>query len=138
MPARKRAKKVWFGFLEAGERSSPVVRDPSLETGRTTTLYLFNLMKNRIIEYQRDIVEAKLRDLTVEEGSLLAELERQFSVAKESFTPRSQGRPTALKPARPRKKRVVDYEIPDFDDAGLVPLSFEDNMPEIETADEYS
>ena len=56
MKKRKRTPQ-WFGFLDAGKSSSPVVQDSSLNTGNPATIYLFNLMRGRILEYRKDIVE---------------------------------------------------------------------------------
>jgi hypothetical protein len=127
-------KKLWFGYLEAGERSSPVVRDTKLDTGRASTIYLFNLMKGRIIEYQRDIVELKLRDLTVEESVMVEELRRQYITARESFTPRSESRP---KMTVPRRRKAPEFDFPDVDDDPGFPLP-DDDLPDFEMADELS
>lgn len=58
--------RLWFGFLEAGKSSSPVMRDAVFDTGNHETTYLFNLAKGRILEYRRDIVEQKLRELSLD------------------------------------------------------------------------
>ncbi len=58
---------LWFGYLEAGKKSGPVVRDVTLGTGTETTFYLFSLNRGAILEYRRDIAEPKLRELTEEE-----------------------------------------------------------------------
>jgi hypothetical protein len=113
--AARRKTAPWYGFLEAGDRSSPVVRDPSLDTGNPTTVYLFNLMKNRILEYRRDIVEAKLRPLTPEESALRKDLKKAFAAQRESFKPsRVAG---THSPGRVRVSRAPeDDELPSFDD----------------------
>ena len=76
MAARK--KKIWFGFLEAGVKGSPVVRDAELATGDPKTVYLFNFMKGKILEYRRDIVEVKLRELAAEELAMIPELRKAY------------------------------------------------------------
>ena len=96
--AKKSRNALWFGFLEAGSKGSPVVRESGLETGNRDTIYLFNLLKGRILEYRRDIVEPKLRELTVEEGTMIPELRKAFKVVRESFEPR----PLRLRPSTPR------------------------------------
>ena len=137
MAAKKNKKKIWFGFLEAGARSSPVVRDESLDTGRSTTIYLFNFMKGRIIEYQRDIVEAKLRDLTIEESAMLSELESEYLKAKETFIPRAQGGPKKLVMPRHREKNDWDVEIPSFDEDEMQMIPTPDSeVPDLEMADD--
>jgi hypothetical protein len=94
---------LFFGCLEAGGKSSLVVKDDRLGTGTTSTIYLFNLSKGKILEYRRDIVEAKLRDLTDEEQSSLGELLEAFERARKGFVPRAARR-TFSEPA-PRAKR---------------------------------
>jgi hypothetical protein len=112
MAAKK--KKLWFGFLEAGEKGSPVVRDAGLETGSPKTVYLFNFMKGKILEYRWDIVGAKLRELTERELAMVPEMRKSFMSAREGFEPR---------PARQRvaaavrvKAKPPEDEIPDIED----------------------
>src|SRR3569623_949320 len=52
-----------YGYLEAGNKSTAVVLDRTLNTGNPETLYLFNLARGEILEYSRKIVEPKLREL---------------------------------------------------------------------------
>jgi hypothetical protein len=110
--AKKKAK-LWFGYLEAGERSSPVVRDGEIDTGRSSTIYLFNRSKGKILEYQRDIVEPKLRELDVGESDLIAELEDAYQTARAGFNPRGTSRP---KTVRVRRPPPIEPEIPDLED----------------------
>lgn len=76
---------VWYGFLEAGVKSSPVIRDDKLETGSSKTVYLFNLNQNRISEYNLQIVGPKLRELKKDEEHYIAELDKAFSKARTEF-----------------------------------------------------
>jgi hypothetical protein len=117
-------KKVWFGFLEAGAKASPVVRDSELDTGDPKTVYLFNSTKGKILEYRRDIVEVKLRDLADDELPMVPELRKAYKQVRETFEPRS---------TRPHRQTVratpapPEDEIPDFEDADDV--DFEDDFP---------
>jgi len=78
------AKDIWYGVLEAGEKSSPVVRDISLEAGQNK-IYLYNYVRNQFIEYAQAIVEPKLRDLR--EGDISRdELDKAFKAAYQAFT----------------------------------------------------
>jgi hypothetical protein len=106
MAAKKRS--LWFGYLEAGVKGSLVVRDPSMDTGMTSTIYLFNFAKGRIVEYRRDIVEPKLRELTESEGEGIAEIRKAFKKARDGFTPRVTLRP-------PRRRPEPQPETPDFE-----------------------
>ena len=110
-----KGRHLWFGFLEAGEKGSPVIRDRSLDTGQSWTMYLFNMRKGRIIEYRRDIVEVKLRDLAPEEQSLVPELRKAYTRVRETFEP-----------------RVVPFRRPV---RKVKPAPALDDFPEIDTGD---
>jgi hypothetical protein len=135
----KRKQPLWLGFLDAGERSSPVVRDPTLDTGNPATIYLFNLMRGRILEYRRDIVELKLREFLPQESSMVKALQDAFQVAREDFTPRGGRRSTSSSPTRrrirPREPEIS--EAPEMGDSDSwtsldedVPGSFSEERPE--------
>lgn len=79
---------LWYGYLDAGEKSSPVVMDQRLSTANPNTIYVFNLKRSEIIEYRRDIVEPKLRDLGDEESSIIKELKSAYNKARSGFVPR--------------------------------------------------
>ena len=108
---------VWFGFLEAGDKSSPVARDDRLDTGNPQTVYLYNLQRRQFLEYKRAIVEPKLRDLKRAESSALDELKAAFEEAVRSFTPRGtqsgvvaeRGR-RAPSPAKARES-AAEYDL---------------------------
>lgn len=108
----KKQKSLWLGFLEAGSKRSPIVRDSSLETGSQKTVYLFNLMKGRILEYRRDIVEPKLRELSDEELAEAASLKEAFEQARAGFTPRAKHRD---QPMPRRRSKLPEPEEPDLD-----------------------
>ena len=120
MAARK--KKIWFGFLEAGMKGSPVVRDAELSTGDPKTLYLFNFMKGKILEYRRDIVEAKLRELAAEELAMIPELRKAYKQVRGGFEPRLT---KTNRPVFRAKPAPIEDEIPAFDDAD----GFEVDLP---------
>jgi hypothetical protein len=113
---------LWFGFLEAGKASSPVVRDDSLDTGNPANLYLYNHARGAILEYRKDIVERKLRDLRQDEAAALDSLKSAFVEVRDRFTPRCSGRPRAGPRPQPRRQAFEeptdggddDSEIPDL------------------------
>lgn len=80
----KQKGPLWYGYLEAGAKSSPVVRDERLDTGNGKTLFLFNLARGQILEYTRDIVEPKLRELKSGEVSI-DELSGAYGEARRTF-----------------------------------------------------
>ena len=75
----------WYGYLNAGDKSSAVLRDPELDTGNRKTVYLFNLERNAIIEYNREIVEPKLSDLNGQADDMTATLEAAYAGARRAF-----------------------------------------------------
>ncbi len=121
VPTKK--PKLWFGFLEAGAKGSPVVRDDALSTGRPSTVYLFNFMKGRILEYRRDIVEVKLRELATEELSLIPELGSAYEEVRQAFQPR----PAAAPPAFRAKPKPLPEDPVDLDDG--VDLDLDHDLP---------
>ncbi len=95
---------LWFGYLDAGSKSTPVVLDNSLNTANPKTLYVYNAARREILEYNREIVQPKLRDLKPGEARP-EELKAGFTEALRGFRPRGarvvnlpeKGRPTATK-----------------------------------------
>src|SRR3569623_2087344 len=82
-------KQVWYGYLEAGNKSTAVVLDRTLNTGNPETLYLFNLARGEILEYSRKIVEPKLSELKTKEMDLTTSLKSAYDTALSHFTPRA-------------------------------------------------
>lgn len=74
-------KKLWYGYLEAGDKSSPVVIDRSMDTGGKNTLFIYNHNKKEILKYVRDMVEPKLRELNAKEKEQEATLKKGFTAA---------------------------------------------------------
>lgn len=118
-------KYYWFGYMEAGEKSSPVLRDSRIDTGNPETLYLFNLKRNEILEYRRDIIEPKLRELNTEEQASCGELKTTYVEARSRFTPRggkvalvpsSKGRSKPIVAANDEENDKKSEELDDFDD----------------------
>jgi len=91
-------KHYWYGYLEAGEKSSPVLRDTRLDTGDSGTLYLFNLKRGEILEYKKAIIESKLRELGTQESDISKTLKTAYVEARGNFVPR--GSKAVVIPAR--------------------------------------
>jgi hypothetical protein len=93
-------KYYWYGHLDAGSKSSPVLLDKRLDTGKADTLYLFNLNRGEILEYKRTIIAPKLRELGQQDRKLNKMLKTAYIEARQRFIPRgSTPAPTPL-PAR--------------------------------------
>jgi hypothetical protein len=110
---------LWYGYLEAGNRSSPVIRDERLDTGSTKTVFLFNLTRREILEYSRDVVEPKLRELKSSEAKTIKELDEAYTEERRNFKDR-RARPLNIPEQGGSARRPVesqnDDEIDDFTD----------------------
>lgn len=131
---------LWFGYLNAGKKGSLVVRDSTLDTGTSTTIYLFNQKKGKILEYRRDIVEPKLRALTEKETAGVEALAEAFERARSGFVPRVARRPVSLPPARKKRREEEAPEV-EIDDEAPVPFDDEEEdeegpEPVLDEADE--
>jgi len=101
-------RQFWCGYLEAGEKSSPVLHDNRLDTGNPDTIYLFNLKRNEVLEYKRAIIEPKLRELGTPEEALEKALKASYLDARSRFAPRSGKE--VIAPAREKPTLLSAYE----------------------------
>jgi hypothetical protein len=121
--------KLVYKYLDAGAKGSPVVIDPGLETFKEQTIYLYHHLRDEIIEYRRDIVEPKLRELTGAEIEMEDELEKDYKKARTTFKPRGANAPNVTKRETAAKAPVKsideiemdtdsgsDYDDEEFDD----------------------
>ena len=105
--ASKSKASLWYGYLNAGARSSPVLRDTRMDTGSPKTLYLFNLVRGEILEYAREIVEKKLRELKPAESGFIAELDAGYKKARRNF----KGRGSSIRNIAKRAVTMPGEEI---------------------------
>lgn len=103
-------RQLWFGYLEAGTKSTAVALDQKLDTGDANTVYLFNLSRNQILEYRREIVEPKLRPIAAEDGDLLQQLKEGYRKARRSFI--APGSHASVVPDAPQTRRSRDTQNP--------------------------
>lgn len=113
------AKDIWYGVLEAGEKSSPVVRDATLDASEGK-VWLYNHQRNQFVEYARAIVEPKLRELTIEDIPQ-KELDAAFKTALHAFS--SSHRINTWSDTKPAARRVSNE---DDDDEIDIDISDED------------
>jgi hypothetical protein len=114
-------KSLWFGYLNAGSKSSAIIKDSSLSTGNSKTLYLYNHARDSILEYQREIVEPKLRELKDGEADV-GEMQKAYKKIRSDFTPKG-GRitrdvekvaaPPPPKPEPVEAEPEIDVELDD-------------------------
>ncbi|MGE0372799.1 MAG: hypothetical protein AB7Q01_13005 [Gammaproteobacteria bacterium] len=125
---------LWCGYLEAGDRSSAVLRDDRLETGNPTTIYLYNLARDEILQYSRELVEPKLRDLRGNESDLAEELKTAYAKARRIF----KFNPDRVLSAPVRKQaRSPNDRKPLVDEESFSPAEADiDNLGEEEWSDE--
>jgi hypothetical protein len=103
---------LWYGYLEAGNRSSPVIRDDKLDTGSAKTVFLFNLARREILEYSRDIVESKLRELKAGEAKTIKDLDAAYAEARRNFKDR-RARPLNIPEHGGSARRPVESQNED-------------------------
>ncbi len=110
---------VWYGFLQAGEQSSAVVRDATLETKNPKTVFLYNHVRGKFLEYAREIVEPKLRELTPADVSL-KDLQNAFKAARKTFASNKVAKKweTEAPAAPPREPDVVPEDDFPIDEMG--------------------
>lgn len=129
-------KQHWYGYLEAGAKSSPVLLDRKLDTGNPETFYLFNLARKEILEYNRQIVEPKLRELKEKETSVVGDLKQIYGEVLRNFTPRVTQAlivPERAPPAKPKAKKTDDDALD-----GLPIDDIEEDDPDWDEEDEKS
>jgi hypothetical protein len=80
---------IWLGYLDAGSKSSLVVTDQRLNTGDPLTMYVYNHARGQILEYRREIVEPKLREIDAAQDPSTRGLKSAFETARRAFQPRA-------------------------------------------------
>lgn len=126
-------KHYWYGYLQAGHKSSAVLRDERLADH--DNLYLYNLERDAIVEYKRAIIEPKLRPLTEEEQTLKKALKAGYAKAYKGFTPRHKQ--IEATPLRGGKARAAANDTPyneRFSDLRDDDTILDDYWPESEEA----
>jgi len=104
-------QKLWYGYLEAGKKSSPVVIDRNMDTGENHTVFIYNHNKKEILKYVRDMVDPKLRELTAKEKELESSMKKGFTASLKTMKyalPKSFDAPAAKAPT---SKTEADIEM---------------------------
>lgn len=114
-------KHLWVGYLTmADKKKTLVASDDRVETGKSSTIFLYNQERGQIVEYNREIIEAKLKDAPEADydakkmsdaykKALQAKLPNLYRVI---FTPNSGLRA----PAKEKKTALVTDDDDDNDD----------------------
>jgi len=109
-------KNLWFGFLDAGKKSSAVLIDDRLSTGTNKTVYIYTLARGQVLEYDRAVIEPKLRELARDELGVIDELKAGYNKALQDFRPRGIGLNKLLE--QPPAKRSAAKEEEPVDEFG--------------------
>jgi hypothetical protein len=122
-------KQLWVGELRTARGNTVVIHDGQLPEASKGRIYLFNTVRNIIIEYVEDIVKVNLHDLDeAQTKAALAEFGDAWQVARAEFMAKQQTRidlskvpdtapPKKAKPA-PEPDEIADGDDIDvFDDA---------------------
>jgi len=114
-------QKLWYGFLEAGNKSSLVLIDHNMHTGEENKIFIYNHNRQEILKYSRDLVEPKLRELTNEEKAQQDSLKKGFTVALKTLKhpiakPVSNHVKTPSRPKAVIPPEEPEVEIPDIGD----------------------
>jgi hypothetical protein len=113
-------KSIWYGYLDAGKQSSAVLRDDSLDTANPQSIYLFNLARNAVLEYKREIVEPKLRELKASEKNLAKKLLEAYEQASAEFQPRGGKAVTRYRERPASNDEMMDIDLIDDMDAAEI------------------
>lgn len=127
---------IWYGFLDAGAKSTAVVIDERLNTGNPNTIYVFNFARGKILEYKREIAETKLREFRAEESAVLQELQSAFDRARREFRTRGASILNLPERGNPKKARAKDEEMDIEDDDNFDDFDLELGTTEDESVDE--
>lgn len=126
-------QKLWYGFLDAGAKSSPVVRDFSIDPGIPDALYLYSMKSGIISRYKASIVESKLRDLTPdEEKKFMAELDAGFKKVRKEFKAPVSPDNFVATPSKPAAKSAAAASSKN-DDIDLAGVDSDDSDMDIDT-----
>jgi hypothetical protein len=56
-------QNLWVGYLTMPDKKKTLVAsDNRVETGKSSTIFLYNQERDQIVEYNREIIKAKLKD----------------------------------------------------------------------------
>ena len=80
-----------------------------MDTGKPKTLYLFNLVRGEILEYAREIVEKKLRELKPAESGYITKLDAEYKKARRNFNDRDSCACNITKRASTVRKEKIEH-----------------------------
>lgn len=105
-------QELWYGFLEAGTKSSPILISSILDTNSEKTVYIYNLNRDSIIEYQRQIVEPKIRELNADESNLIEDLVSGYKAARKNFV--AKNKKPLFDSRTPKRQKPIQSEVMEY------------------------
>ncbi|WP_350431919.1 hypothetical protein ABIS04_17625 [Shewanella sp. H8] len=126
-------KQLWFGELRTSKGNTIVVHDNQLPDASPGRIFMYNTIRNTIVEYVEDIVKVNLHDLDDEQTkAAIAEYSDAWQAARAEFMLKHQARidlSAVPDTAPPRKAKPV----PEPDD---IVDSDDDDIPELDDSDD--
>jgi hypothetical protein len=118
-------KQIWFGELRTSKGNTVVVHDNQLPEAPKGRIYLYNTVRNVIVEYVEDIVKVNLHDLEPTQLQVAeAEFADAFKASRAEFMDKNQSRIDITKvpdtaPARKAKPAPEPEpdDVADLDDS---------------------
>lgn len=110
-------KSIWYGILKTSKASTVVLRDDGLPEPLTGRVYLYNIDRDKIIEYVEEIVSTKLKELTADEIKALgSDVEKKYKAARKLFLSenKSSGKVLDLRPEELVAKPIKEKATPEI------------------------
>ncbi len=131
-------KHIWVGYLSLANKKTLVASDDRVDTGNRKTLFLYNQERNDIVEYSREIIEAKLKaapaaDYNVDEIAAVyqkALRKTKPNVYRAVFTPNSGGS------SGPKEKKARSVASDDNDSGDEIEMEDSFDMDDDSPADD--
>ena len=129
-------KHLWVGYLTLPDKKKTLVAsDERVETGKPKTIFLYNLERDQIVEYGREIIQPKLKnapeadyDVAKMTTSYKKALKRKLpNLYRVIFSPTTS---VSAPVKEPEPTVISDDDDIDIDDSFFIPddVSSEDNV----------
>jgi hypothetical protein len=125
-------KQLWFGELRTSLGNTIVVHDNQLPEASPGRIFMYNTVRNKIVEYVEEIVKVNLHDLDGEQTkAAMLEFGDAWKAARAEFMSKHQLRIDVSKvlDTKPRKSKaeVEHDEADEVDDSDDVLADFDDS-----------
>tara|TARA_R110001583_G_scaffold22377_9_gene84048 strand:+ start:9565 stop:9999 length:435 start_codon:yes stop_codon:yes gene_type:complete len=130
-------KQLWFGELRTSQGNTIVIHDNQLPEASSGRIFLYNTIRNKIVEYVEEIVKVNLHDLDDgQKKAALSEFGDAWKAARNEFMLKHQLKVDAskvpdTKPPRKVNKVVEPDELENLDDELTDFVDSDDNDDDI-------